>query len=154
MLSSVQIRLLLGKKYFRKHIPLRVVCGRNELPRFVGRRPAVFIINTLPSFDPNIGHWICCLFKNSTLGNEVLYFDPLGKHYDWYHSDIANFIRFNSLKITVCASYPVQSIASTSCGWYCLYFLVGLIKRVSISLLMEKMHAISEIRMISYLRQL
>ncbi len=154
MLSSVQIRQLLEKKYFRKHIYQRVVCGRNELSRFVGLRPSVFIINTLPSFDPNVGHWICCFFKDSIYGNEVLYFDPLGKHYDYYHSDIGKFIRLNAVKITVCARYPVQHVSSTSCGWYCLYFLVGVLKRVSLSLLMEKMHEISELRMISYLRHL
>ncbi len=154
MLSSRQIRGLLGKKYFRRYIQQRVVCGYNELPFHVGLRPAVFIINTLPSYDPNVGHWICCFFKNSVLGNEVLFFDPLGKHYDVYHPDIGRFIRFNSVKITVCAVYPVQSISSTSCGWYCLYFVVGVIKRVSISLLIEKMHEMGEMRMISYLSHL
>ena len=119
MLSSNQIRSLLEKRTYQRHFPVRVVCGRNELSRCIGRRPAVYIINTLASFDPRVGHWICCVFKDSMQGNEVTYFDPLGSHYSSYHPDISMFIENNSFYVNVCARFPIQSCESVSCGWYC-----------------------------------
>ena len=152
MLSSVQLRMLLEKKIFRRYFHLRVVCGRDELPRQVGLRPAVFIVNTLPTYDLRVGHWICCVFKNSIVGNEVLFFDSLGRHYNYYHEDIVNFLRSNSFKITVCARYAVQSLSSNMCGWYCLYFLVGFIKRVGITYIMQRLLETSEDRMVYILK--
>ena len=144
MLTTYDIRQILDGREFKMKFKTRVVCGRNELPINVGPRPAVFIVNTLPTYDPRIGHWICVIFVDSSLGNKVLFFDPFGRSLDNYHVDVVTFIQYNSFHIDSIARYPVQRSGSTACGEYCLYFILKVIKGVGVNKAVERMYTISE----------
>ncbi len=151
MLYSSEIRQILEQKQFREKYVTRIVCGCNELPLVVGYRPAVYIINTIPTFTSSIGHWIMCIFGISLNGRRTLFFDPLGHHYSMYDNKIGSFMEHNSDRITISLSYPVQSDQSIMCGEYCLFFLAMLVKGIQVCYIVEKLKSISENRMLEQL---
>ena len=153
MLTSVDLREILESKDFRHYFNTRVVCGRDELPLIVGRRPAVYIINTLPTYDVRVGHWLCCVFPDSVAGNSVIFFDSLGKRISNYHREIEYFIKSNSFIVKYCVNFRIQSLYSSRCGEYCVYFLMKIISRMNYSLLVDRMINISENRLVEEIRK-
>lgn len=111
-----QIRRALTKdafasKYFKN------VLAYDELPDFLTVIPAMYVVNTGPSWTQG-NHWIVCYFPKN--GHPML-FDSLGKKGSEYNIKIEQFLtintgyyKFNSMRI--------QSPGSKLCGHYCLLF--------------------------------
>ena len=74
--------------------------------------PCCLITNTDPSDLPGM-HWVAIYYPNP---NEIEFFDSCGNPPTAFNFTIRNtFVRYNP--------YEIQSLDSTSCGHYCIYFL-------------------------------
>ena len=90
-----------------------------------------------------------CIFLVGSRGRTVLFFDPLGNHYNHYHQEIRWFVDNNANDRIICTQFPIQSRSSVMCGEYCMYFLLGFIEwGNNWYVVIEKMYWLSEVTML------
>ena len=113
-MNTVQIQCLLNKDLFAKTI-FKKVCAKNQLQRV--DYPSAYVINSHPSSKP-VEHWI------------AVYFDKHGKE-EYFDScslppSVNGFTMFmeRNSKTWIYNDKTVQSLFSTMCGHYCVYFIL------------------------------
>lgn len=79
-------------------------------------QPKLIICNTDPSTKPG-EHWLLFWFD----GNEVDFFDSLGKTLDFYGKEFVDFVKRYSNKMTF-SRVRTQPKDSDYCGHYCLFY--------------------------------
>ncbi len=111
-----------------------IVCASNELPRHaVQRRPAVYIVNTQPNYQPG-AHWVLIYLpsRNSPEKSRAPYFfDPLGYPPSEYRQRFIPFLRRNNIpsQYYYFNHVKIQRDNSTACGLYCLFFLKNILQK-------------------------
>jgi hypothetical protein len=108
------------KKYFQG------VYALDQIPYFIPRYPAAYIINTHPMKKPG-DHWVALYFDSRYNGT---YFDSFG--FPPRHKRIITFLKRNSSTWTY-SNTPLQYPFSLLCGEYCIYFLVQKSQGISLN---------------------
>jgi hypothetical protein len=78
-----------------------------------------FIINSDPSFLPG-EHWIAIFFPNKGLAE---FFDSMGRNPSFYSELLLDFLLKQNSNGFMYNTKKFQSIKSSTCGMFCLYFL-------------------------------
>ena len=102
---------------FRTRRIFRGVLPRNKLPQFENRRPSVYVINTDHSTGPG-QHWVCVFLEPN---GKAEYFDSFGLPPT--HAAIHGFIVRNSVASYRFNQKLLQSLTSSTCGLYVLYYV-------------------------------
>ena len=113
-MNTVQIQRLLNKDPFAKSI-FKKVCAKNQLQRV--DYSSAYVINSQPSSKPG-EHWIAVYFDKHGKGE---YFDSYGLPPSV--NGFTTFMERNS-KTWIYNDKTVQSLFSTTCGHYCVYFIL------------------------------
>ena len=120
-MSSYQLNTLDLYKFLRSNAITRCklgnVCAVDELDPIDFQKPALYVLNTAPS-NSNGRHWVCIFIPEHSPPE---FFDPLGKKPDYYHIKFENFL-INRGPGYYHNMTPFQSIHSTACGYFCLYY--------------------------------
>lgn len=106
------------------------VISSNELYKIRSKRAVAVIVNTDPSWKPG-QHWVA-LFKPENGSLEV--FDSYGRllsEYNKYFTDL-----YEMKPVENCST--LQSVNSSTCGLFCLYFLYHRINGVSFTTIVDK----------------
>lgn len=91
-----------------------VLCSSDTLPTTVNYFPTAYIVNTDPSYKSG-EHWVAFYFESNSSIPE--YFDSYG-----LPPTVLSF--YDILPhIYKCLDVALQSLFSTVCGYYCLYYL-------------------------------
>ena len=105
----------------------------DRLPVVVSRSPGAVIVNTDPG-DEAGEHWVSVYISSAGVG---VYFDSFGVPPT--EPELINFLNRN----TVCWYHnqtTIQSVASDSCGYYCLYFVYKSARGYSLPALLRPFH--------------
>ena len=153
-MMSNEIRYLMDESTWKDYFNTRIVCAWNELPPDVLYRPALYIVNTLHSMDSGIGHWLCLVFPDVSMGNTGLFFDSLGKCISYYPPRIKRFFQRNCSNFIQTVTIPIQQHFSIRCGEFCLYFAGMLAKGVHINHILNHLYVIHEWEMMDELNVL
>ena len=113
-MNTVQIRRLLNTDSFAKTI-FKKVCAKNQLQHV--DYPSAYVISSHPSSKPG-EHWIAVYFDKHGKGE---YFDSYGLPPSV--NGFTTFMERNS-KTWIYNDKTVQSLFSTRCGHYCVYFIL------------------------------
>ena len=111
-----------GKRQFRG------VFAADRLPKRVSTYPSAYIVNTDPASKPGT-HWVAFYFPNKDHGE---FFDSYGQTPGFYHRGFENFLNKNSYRWTYNHT-TLQSLNSSVCGQYCLWYLLHRCRGISIS---------------------
>ena len=113
-MNTIQIEHLLKKDPFTKTI-FKKACAKNQLLRV--DYPSAYVINSHPSSKPG-EHWIAVYFDKHGKGE---YFDSYG-----LHPSMNGFIAFMERNSNgwIYNNKTVQSLFSTTCSHYCVYFIL------------------------------
>ena len=98
------------------------VYGSDELSNLKILSYPVFVIVNLDKISDKGRHWICLRLGKTT----VELFDSLGgnpKIWDFYPSDLINFLENFSRTHVITVSPVLQPFWSTFCGLYCIFFV-------------------------------
>lgn len=102
------------------------------------KKPALVICNTDKSNMPG-KHWLLFMFK----GDNVYFFDSLGKEISLYGKPFINFVKTYSSKI-VQSNIPTQPKNSDLCGLLCLFFAYHICRNVPMSEIIATLSNIGE----------
>lgn len=84
----------------------------------------LIICNTDIASKPG-SHWVV-FYRN---GDDLEFFDSLGKPIDVYHSRFKEFVQASGVKnVRTVVPYRIQPIDSSLCGEYCLYYAYARMK--------------------------
>ena len=83
----------------------------------IKQKPKLIICNTDPSNKPG-KHWVLFFFDSK---NSVDFYDSLGRDVSYYGPEFVNFIKKFALYLTS-SCIRTQSINSSLCGEYCLFY--------------------------------
>jgi len=108
---------LIIKKLLRKFPCFKGVYPLDLIPS-VKRTPTALIINTHPSYKPG-EHWVCVLIDKYGFGE---YFDSFGL--PPLHLKIKDYLDKYCLKGWRFNPITIQSINSTTCGHYCVLYVM------------------------------
>lgn len=103
----------------------------DHLPTDVKKVPASFIVNTDPSWKPGT-HWLAIYIDEN---RNVEFFDSYGRPAQMYTS-VFKFIKHMAPGFRA-NSRQLQGTLSSTCGQFCLYFLVWRNRGVSFSEIMN-----------------
>ena len=113
-MNTYQIERLLNKDPFAKNI-FKKACGKDELLHV--NYPSTYVINSHPSSKPG-EHWIAVYFDKHRKGE---YFNSYGLPPS-VNGFTALMVRYS--KEWVYNDETLQSLFSTTCGHYCVYFVL------------------------------
>jgi hypothetical protein len=103
--------------YFKDVPEFRGVYAFNSLPLYITSYPAVYVVNTDP-FGSAGEHWLAIYFDR--YGNAG-FFDSFGHPPGMFN--LHNFIQHNC-NICMYNDRQVQSLFSSKCGAFCIYYLM------------------------------
>ena len=86
------------------------VFARDGIPNVINSYPACFVANTDPSSEPGT-HWVAFFLESPT---KIEFFDSYG-----FHPSVYGFTQ----KVTTYNHFQFQTLKSTVCGQYCIFFL-------------------------------
>lgn len=117
------------------NIPLIGIFSKDKLPYKRDRRDGAYIINLEDDLDvngnPNQGtHWTCFYIENK----QATYFDPFGVVPP---RQVQEFL--SDYKPISYSTKHIQNVASSVCGWYCLYFLYWISRQKKIKSLAKRL---------------
>lgn len=119
-MNTREIFRLISSDLFVKRYPLVRVLARNQLPRYIDRtKPAVFVVNTDPSWRPG-SHWVGLHYDGM---GQFEYFDSFGLPPTVYRN-IHRFITRNSDRPVGYNSRILQDVLSDYCGLYVIHFVL------------------------------
>ena len=113
-MNTIQIEHSLKKDPFTKTI-FEKACAKNQLLHV--DYPSAYVINSHPSSKPG-EHWIAVYFDKHGKGE---YFDSYGLHPSM--NGFTAFMEHNS-NGWIYNNKTVQSLFFTTCGHYCVYFIL------------------------------
>ena len=90
------------------------VFPRDQIPTSFIRYPSAYVANTDPSSQPGT-HWVAFYHESP---NSLEFFDSYGMHPEVYRFHLSPYIK--NLDIN---SNPIQSLHSSDCGQYCIFYL-------------------------------
>ena len=112
-------------------ITSRKFCGvfaEDTLPRKIHSYPCGYIVNTDPISKPG-KHWVAFYFQSSHEGE---FFDSYGRAPVNYSRQFVNFLNRNSSAWNS-NHKELQSLFSTVCGEYCIFYLMHRSRGVSMN---------------------
>ena len=120
-LDSLKIKKILYNDHFsRKYF--RNISARGKLPRVIKTYPSFYILNTDFYYKPGL-HWLLlCFFEEYTI-----FFDSFGLSPVYYNFPI--LVKQNSNTL-VQSTLRLQSLDSSACGYYCIYFIYFLSRNI------------------------
>ena len=98
---------------------VKVICA-DELPAFLQKRPAAYVVNTDRCGLPG-KHWTVFYFPRK--GNVCEFFDSLGQTPEHYHNRFRQVLVANGPKYRY-VKHRLQALDSDVCGQYCIYYIV------------------------------
>lgn len=122
-MNSEEIEFCLRQNFFSS-IYFRGVFSIDTLPKRKIKRPCSIIINTDNSRGPGI-HWIAIWLPKR---GKIEYFDSFG--YPPLNIEISHFINLNG-KQFIYNNYQIQSNQSSSCGKFCVIFVLFRSRNIS-----------------------
>lgn len=129
-MDTVELTYILTKDQFTKNDFIGVYAA-DHVPTSVHKAPACFIANTDPSQKPG-AHWVAIYVDHD---NNAEFFDSYGQYPSQYHHRIYNFLKtYENCKVN---HTQLQSSFSSSCGQFCLYFLLWRCRGVSFEKIMS-----------------
>jgi len=114
-LKSFEINQFIKKDSFAKNV-FQGVLSRDCLLSKV-KYPSAFVVNTKPISHPG-EHWFAIYYNED---KEAIFFDSYGQHPNYYK--MVSYLNKTSVKWTY-NSTQIQSILSSTCGYYCIYFIL------------------------------
>ena len=116
-LSSTEIKALLDRVLEPDKVNFLGVFAKNEIPGITDqlRFPAYLVANTANSTQAG-EHWIALYFTDSL---HCEFFDSFAFSPGFY--GLSEYL--NKFSITATVDFPLQSINSSVCGHYCIYYL-------------------------------
>jgi len=123
-MNTLEINLIINKDPVLSKIYLGTFAC-DQLPESVYNYPCSMIVNTDPSFKSG-EHWVAIYFDQEHCCE---YFDSFGLLP--YIPSIVNFIKNNSTSLSSYNYFHLQSVYSSVCGLYCIYFLYQRCRKIS-----------------------
>lgn len=112
------------------------VLASDQLPiKYVGRLPAMTVINTHPSTMPG-EHWLALYIDDDRVG---YFFDSFGHapEYSHFPTTIMSLLKTSCDRLEF-TTRQVQDMLSTTCGQHCIFFLYHMVKGLTYEALMGK----------------
>ena len=130
-MNSTEIKQLLVKDWRVLQL-FRGVFASNTLPHYIQQGKAhAFVINTDPAHKPG-SHWVALYIDHF---GSAIYFDFMGL--GPFNQAIKTFIKRNSFKLTSNVM-TIQSVISTTCGLYCIYFIRQMVRGVKLREIIQR----------------
>jgi hypothetical protein len=104
----------------------------NHLPQEIAKTPLCIIVNTDPSYKPGT-HWLALYIDEKC---KVEFFDSYGRTVDKYPF-IKKFIERNNAQLIKANTHQLQGSLSSTCGQFCLYFLLWRCRGISFEKIMS-----------------
>ena len=118
MLSNFELERLAN--FYR--LPLVTICMKDELSKTV--KDGCYIINLQSSTSGSGTHW-CAMFIN---GLQTAFSDSFGAP---PAKEIVNFVKRRKGSHLIYNNFIIQDLASESCGWFALAFLLWMYNHIS-----------------------
>lgn len=121
-MNSIQIDKILSSDQYLKGLNYEGVYPRDKIPeRTLSTYPCCAVVNTKPHTHPG-QHWVCFV---KDCDNKGIYFDSYG--YPPYNLEEVVQI-MESCDSWEFNKVPLQTLYSTVCGQYCVFFLTHIAK--------------------------
>jgi len=104
------------------------VFAENNLPKRINVYPYGLIVNSDPDTKPG-RHWLAMYFPSQDRGE---FFDSFGRRPDFYSKTFVTFLN-GHCKNWVCNEKTLQSVNTTVCGEYCIFYLMHRSRGISMS---------------------
>jgi hypothetical protein len=96
------------------------VFSSDLLPSEISRYPCGLIVNTDPQTEKGT-HWLAMYFPSKETGE---FFDSYGQRPEFYHKSFEQYLN-NDADSWTYNHRCLQSITSSTCGQFCLYFIMN-----------------------------
>lgn len=126
-MDTVELTAIMEKDRYAKEKFIGVYAADFLRKLKITQLPVCFIGNTDPSWKPGT-HWLAFYIDH---GNNLEFFDSYGQHPSRYPI-VSEFISSYAGKIKM-NNFQVQSYSSSTCGQFCLYFLLWRCRDISFS---------------------
>lgn len=103
------------------------VYASDTLPKVIENYPCGLIVNTDPQTEKG-SHWLAMYFPSK---ESAEFFDSYGNPPDFYEENFKTFLNSHSRKWTY-NHRCLQSLTSSMCGQFCVYFLLNRIRGKSL----------------------
>ena len=133
-MNNFQINCVLSNCKYTKNLNY-LVCAKDQLPNTIETKPAIIIMNNQDSNQEG-QHWISIFIPEY---GPCCYFDSLGRK-PLYYSTKLHLLMLKMYEFYNCNEFSYQAINSTSCGKFCLYFVISMAKGLSMNYILQRLN--------------